>query len=366
MATQTYRVAMIGAGTIVQVGHIPNFQAVPNATVEAICDVNEERAKAVAAEKNVPQVFTDYEKMLADVKPDITVIATPNIFHKPMALAALNAGSHVLCEKPLALTYADAKGMMDLAAAKGLTVNVGSHYRWSDAVRAAKGQADAGFYGEIYAARTVWHRRAGIPGFGSWFTRRSLAGGGSLLDIGIHALDRALFIMDYPTPITVSGVTFSKLGPQGIGLGGWGSDIHKPTDSSQFDVDDLSWALVRFADGSAIQLQVSWAVNHAQQFVTEIYGTKGGASVGDQDQVTLYTILNRQQSDIELDVSRSGKSSYTHLVDNFVRYLDGDESAEIITPEQSLTSVKIIEGVLRSANEGREIRMDELEMEMLS
>ncbi|MCB0065098.1 MAG: hypothetical protein KDE19_23405, partial [Caldilineaceae bacterium] len=94
--------------------------------------------------------------------------------------------------------------------------------------------------------------------------------------------------------------------------------------------------------------------------VTEIYGTKGGASVGDQDQVTLYTILNGQQADIALDVARSGKNSYQHLVQNFIRHLDGDTTAEVITPEQSLTSVKIIEGVLRSATEGREVRVEEL------
>jgi len=332
--SKNYRVAMIGAGTIVRYGHIPNFQSIPNVSVEAVCDVNEERVKEVAGEQNVPHTFTDYEVM-------------------PMA--ALNAGSNVLCEKPLALSYAHAKEMMDLAGSKGLTVNVGSHYRWSDAIRAAKAQAEAGFYGEIYAARTVWHRRSGIPGYGSWFTRNSLAGGGCLLDIGIHALDRALFIMDYPKPVTVSGVTFSKMGTQGIGLGGWGSDIHKPSENVEFDVDDLSWALVRFDNGAALQLQVSWAVNHDQQFVTEIYGTSGGASVGDQDQMTLYTMLNGQESDVEVNVSRSDANSYLHLVRNFIRHLDGDPEAEVITPEQSLTSVKIIEGVLRSANEGREV-----------
>lgn len=358
MANQHYRVAIIGAGTIVQGGHIPNFQSQPNVSVVALCDVNEERAKAVAAEKNVAQVFSDYKQMLSEVKPDITVIATPNVYHKPMAIAALSAGSHVLCEKPLALTYADAKEMMDLAAAKGLTLNVGSHYRWSDAIRAAKVQVDAGFFGEIYAVRTVWHRRSGIPGYGSWFTRKELAGGGSLLDIGIHALDRALYLMGFPQPVTVSGVTFSKLGPQGLGLGRWGADIQKPSGNTQFDVDDLSWALVRFDNGAAIQLQVSWAVNNKDQFFTEIYGTQGGAWVGDQDKVELYTSINGQQSDIQVTVPRSGVGSYKHLVNNFIRHLDGDPSAEIITPQQALTSVKIIEGVLRSATEGREVVLE--------
>lgn len=358
MANQQYRVAIIGAGKIVQVGHIPNFQSIPNVSVVALCDVNKERVKAIAAEKGVAQTFTDYQTMLREVKPDITVIATPNIFHKPMALDALNAGSHVLCEKPLALNYADAKEMMDLAASKGLTLTVGSHYRWSDAIRATKAQVDAGFFGEIYAVRTVWHRRSGIPGFGSWFTRLDLAGGGSLLDIGIHALDRALFLMGYPQPVTVSGVTFSKLGTQGLGLGGWGADIQKPTGNAQFDVDDLAWAFIRFANGAVIQFQVSWAVNHKDQFFTELYGARGGAWIGDQDKVELYTSLNGQLSDVQVTVPRTGIGSYKHLTNNFVRYLEGDPNAEIITPEQALTSVKIIEGILRSATEGHEVVLE--------
>ena len=163
--------------------------------------------------------------------------------------------------------------------------------------------------------------------------------------------------MDFPQPLTVSGVTFSKLGTQGVGLGGWGADIQKPTGNAQFDVDDLSWALIRFDNGAAIQLQVSWAVNNKDQFFTEIYGTRGGASVGDQDQMELYTNLNGQQSDIQVKVARSGTGSYKHLVNNFVRYLDGDPTAEIITPTQALTSVKIIEGVFRSASEGHEVAL---------
>ncbi|MEZ4675440.1 MAG: Gfo/Idh/MocA family oxidoreductase [Caldilineaceae bacterium] len=138
---------------------------------------------------------------------------------------------------------------------------------------------------------------------------------------------------------------------------GWGSDIHKPTDASQFDVDDLSWALVRFANGAALQLQVSWAVNNKDQFYTEIYGTKGGAQVGDQDQLELYTSLNGQQSDIQIKVPRSGAGTYKHLVNNFIRHLEGDPTAEVISPQQALTSVQIIEGVLRSATEGREVEL---------
>ncbi|MEZ4870063.1 MAG: Gfo/Idh/MocA family oxidoreductase [Caldilineaceae bacterium] len=355
MAPQTYRVAFIGAGTIVRLGHIPNFQRLPNVETVAVCDVNEARVKELAAATNIPQTFTDYKEMLTKAQPDITVIATPNIFHKPMAIDALNAGSHVLCEKPLALTYADATEMFDAAAANGRTLTVGTHYRWSDPMQMAKAHANAGFFGRIYAARTVWHRRSGIPGYGSWFTNKDLAGGGGLLDIGVHALDRALYIMDYPQPVTVSGALFSELGPRGLGLGGWGSDIFKPDANTRFDVDDLAWAFVRFENGAVLQFQVSWAVNYADTFGAEIMGTEGGAYIGDRDKVELYTTLNGQRADIKLEMPRNPTNSYQKLVENFVRYLDGDTNAEIVTRAQALTSVKIVDGIMRSAQSGHEV-----------
>lgn len=355
--TKTFRVAFIGAGTIVKFGHIPNFQRLPNVETVAVCDVNEARAKELAASTNVPAAFTDYKAMLAEVKPDITVIATPNIFHKPMAIDALNAGSHVLCEKPLALTYADAVAMFDTAKANARVLTVGTHYRWSDPVQMAKAHANAGFFGKIYAARTIWHRRSGIPGYGSWFTNKELAGGGGLLDIGVHALDRALYIMDYPQPVTVSGALFAEFGPRGQGLGGWGSDIFKPGANVRFDVDDLAWGFVRFANGAVLQFQVSWAVHQPDTFSAEIMGTEGGAYIGDRDKVELYTNLNGQKADIKLEMPRTAANSYQKLVENFVAHLSGDPSAEIVTPEQALTSVKIVDGIFRSAISGREVEV---------
>jgi predicted dehydrogenase len=327
----------------------------------ALCDVNEARAKSAAAEAKIPHAYTDYKKLLAKEKPDITVVATPNVFHTPMSLAALEAGSHVLCEKPVALTYADAKAMFAKAAEVGKTLTVGTHYRWSTPMRAAKANVDAGFFGEIYAARTVWQRRSGIPGYGSWFTNKDLAGGGSLLDIGVHALDRALFLMGFPQPVTVSGMSYAKFGPRGLGLGGWGSDI-LPRDvisSGRYDVDDLSWAFVRFANGVALQFQVAWAQHLAEQFFTEIYGTNGAASVGNRDSVELYTTLNGQQAKVQLEVPNDPVGSYPRLVENFVHYLDGDPSAEIVTPEQALTAIKIVDGIIRSAAAGKEVEVAE-------
>ena len=359
MSTNNYRVAIIGAGSIVRDGHIPNFESIPNARIEALCDVNFARVQALAEANGIPHIFTDYAEMLHEIKPDITVVAVPNIFHKPMTIAALEAGSHVLCEKPLALSAADAQEMLDLAASKDLTLSVGTHFRWSNPVQAAKAHVDAGFFGEIYAARTVWHRRSGIPGFGSWFTNNDFSGGGSLLDIGIHALDRALYLMGFPKPVTVSGASFTKFGNRGMGLGGWGSDISNADSEVRFDVDDLSWAFVRFENGSVLQFQVAWAAHFPDQFFTEIYGTEGGAFVGSQEKVELYKEMNGRQVTINSPIPSRG-NSYRSALSNFVRHLDGDATAEIIRPAQSLTSVRIIEGIQRSAQSGEEVKIEAL------
>ena len=356
---KTWRVAFIGTGMVVQWSHIPSFRRLEGVEAVAVCDVNEERVRSVAKDTGIPQAFTDYREMLEKVQPDITVVATPNIFHKPMTLAALEAGSHVLCEKPLALTYADAKEMMDFAAEKGKILTVGTHYRYSAPMQAAKADVDDGFFGEIYAARTVWQRRAGIPGYGSWFTNRDLAGGGSLLDIGVHALDRVLYLMGYPEAVSVTGVSYDKLGKLGVGLGGWGLDISKPGEGVRYDVDDLTWAFVRFANGVSLIFQVAWASHLPEQFFAELYGTKGGANVTNREGVDLYTVLNGQQAHIETNVPVDKVSSYAHLIENFVARLNGDALVDIITPEQALSSVRIVDGIMRSAALGCEVKLDD-------
>ncbi|GIV74625.1 MULTISPECIES: Gfo/Idh/MocA family protein [Caldilinea] len=352
-----WRVAVIGAGTISQRVHIPVFQKQPNTTVVAVCDVNEARARAVAEETGVAAVYSDYEKMLQEIQPNITVVATPNVFHKPMAIAALEAGSHVLCEKPVALTYADAQVMFATAAAQKRVLTVGTHFRFTAPMQAAKRHAEQGFFGRIYAARTVWQRRNGIPGYGSWFTNKDLAGGGALLDIGVHTLDRALYIMGYPRPRRVSGAMFAEFGPRGRGLGGWGADILQPSANARYDVDDVAWAQVVFEDGAVLQFQVAWASNYPETFVTEIFGNEGGAYIGGWDSVQLYAMLNGLEVKIETELPAQRGSSYEQLINNFVRRLEGDESADIVTPEQALVHVQIVDAIMRSATEGCEVTL---------
>ena len=357
---RTWRVAIIGAGFVVQRAHIPGFQALPHVTIVALADVNQARAQEVAQEAGIPQVYTDYQEMLRRERPDIVVVATPNVFHKPMTLAALEAGAHVLCEKPLALSYADAQEMMALARERGRVLTVGTHFRWSTPMQAAKAQADAGFFGEIYAARSIWNRRTGIPGYGSWFTNRELAGAGALLDIGVHSLDRALHLMGYPQPVRVSGVTKAMFGPRAKGLGGWGIDKQAPDAQARFDVDDFAWAFIRFQNGAVLQLEVAWASHYPEEFLTQIYGTDGGGLVEGSERLTLYTELNGQPVTIQPELPRGGPGSYARMIRDFVRYLDGEPGATIVQPQEALTVALLLEGILRSAERGQEVDLGEI------
>lgn len=359
-SSRTWRVAYIGAGAIIKFAHIPNFSALPNVENVAICDVNEARAEALASETGIKKVYTDYKTMLAKVKPDITVVATPNRFHKEQTIAALEAGSHVLCEKPIAPTYAEAVEMFELAEKLGRVLTVGTHMRFSPHMQAAKQQVAAGFFGRIYAARTLWMRRSGIPGFGGWFTNRDLSMGGVLFDLGVHMLDRALYLMDYPEPVAVSGATFSEFGTRGRGAGGWGMDAMQPVpaEDRRFDVEDFAWAFVRFANGAVLQFQVSWAANMDEQVLTELYGTEGGARIGGWEGLDLFTNLNGQDATISIPTPKSSESSYALLVKHLVSHLDGDAAAEIVTPAQALTSVKIVDAINRSAASGHEITLE--------
>jgi predicted dehydrogenase len=356
---RTWRVAYIGAGAIVKYAHIPNFQAVANTESVAICDVNAARAQALAAETAIPAVYTDYRKMLDEVQPDITVVATPNVFHREMSIAALQAGSNVLCEKPLAPSYAEAVEMFEVARANNRVLTVGSHMRFNDNTQMAKRQADAGFFGKIYASRTTWHRRSGIPGFGGWFTNRELAAGGVLLDLGVHALDRALYIMDFPTPVTVSGAVFAELGSRGRGIGGWGMDSLQPVpvEKRRFDVDDMAWAFVRFDTGAVLQFQVAWAANFPDFWTTELFGTEGGALIDERNKAEFYTTVNGADAVIQVPPPGTPAQSYGVLAANFVRHLEGDPTAEIVTPAQALISVQIVDAISRSAQAGREIEI---------
>jgi len=202
------KVAIIGAGGMAQY-HIDGFRQA-GAEIVAIADLNEEAAKATAEQHGVSQTFASVEGMF-DALPDLDAVSiiVPNKFHAPLAIQALNAGKHVFCEKPPGLNADEVQQMKAAAdaASKRLMFNFNNRAR-PESYAMMEYVAD-GTIGKINSAQAKWIRRTGIPGFGGWFTNKSLSGGGPLIDL-LHMVDLSLHLMGYPEPAYVMGNTFSN------------------------------------------------------------------------------------------------------------------------------------------------------------
>ncbi|SEN30183.1 Gfo/Idh/MocA family protein [Lihuaxuella thermophila] len=273
--TDVLRVGIIGAGGIARGAHLNNYKKLGGRVeVVAVADVVEKTAKECAELYNIPHVFTSYEEMLKSVKLDAVSVCTPNKFHAPATLAALEAGCHVLCEKPPAMTTEEAERMAQAAEKAGKILTYGFHYRHSPEVETLKKFIDAGELGEIYAARCHAIRRRGIPGWGV-FTNKELQGGGPLIDIGVHMLDTALYLMGYPEPELVLGSTYQKIGTRkGVGLlGSW--------DYQNFSVEDMALGMIKFRNGATLILESAFAANVEKHDVMQVslMGDQGGADV---------------------------------------------------------------------------------------
>ncbi len=274
--TRPLRVGIVGAGAIATLGHIPGLQRVPDVQIVAICDTNAERARAAAARFGIPAVFEDYNDMLAQVELDAITVGVPNLYHAPVTLAALAAGKHVLCEKPLAITVADGEAMVEAARRAGLLLAVNMHNRLRADMQVLREIVAGERLGRVGYASARWFRRSGIPGFGSWFTRRDLAGGGVLMDIGVHMLDLATWLLGFPQVAAVRGETQAIHGPRGRGLGGWGIER---VPGGTFDVEDFAASHLRLANGGLVTVEVSWAVHGRDEQRVQLFGDEAGAEL---------------------------------------------------------------------------------------
>jgi predicted dehydrogenase len=329
-------------------GHARGYQSHPGCELVALCDLDEERLKAGVGEFGVLQTYTDAGKMFREAGLDAVSIATPNKFHAPLTIAALEQGLHVLCEKPMARTVREAQRMLAAAEKAGKQLMINFSFRFSDMSFALKQQVDAGVIGEIYFGRTVWHRRRGLPGFGGWFGDQELAGGGPLIDLGVHRLDLALWLMGYPEPVAVSGSTYNPIAAR-----------LAREQKKHFSVEDLACGLIKFANGATLILEASWAVHikEREYMITQLCGTQGGLvqkNVGQGYDFTaeLYTEEGGNLFTKTLDQRLvKAPSAYHEFVDSIL-----EKRPPLATAEQGLKVMKILEGIYQSAAKGREVR----------
>lgn len=273
MAIGPIYVGVVGAGFAGR-SHVELFKQAKNVQLIAICDVDRERGKAISQEFDIPNIFTNYRKILEMTKLDAVSVAVPNVFHCPVTVAALQAGKHVLCEKPLATNAQSAAQMVEAAKKSGKVLSMMLQFRHSPASQLLKRQVEKGMLGKVYYAKASMLRSNAIPR--GWFHVKKLSGGGPLFDLAPHILDVTWWFMGCPKPVSAFGATYSEFGPRGQGLGTWGVGYEEGSP----DVEDLATGVVRFEGGQTIQIEVSWALHQksgTQQ--VSLFGTEAGASL---------------------------------------------------------------------------------------
>ena len=344
------QVAVIGAGAIGR-DHLASFRMHPGAKVVAIAEVSAHRGREAADQFNIPEVVASYKTLLARPEIDVVSIALPNYLHARVALDALRAGKHVMLDKPMATNARDGAKLVAEAKKRGLLFMVGQNLRFTPEVQTAKHILEKGTLGDVYLARTSWNRRAGIPRIGSWFTQKRYAGGGCTYDIGVHALDRCLYLMGEFDAAAVSGQTFAKFGPRGLGNGDWGkSEIDR---NARFDVDDLSIALIKLKSGRTVLLETSWAAHGPLVDVneTQLYGTEAGLRLPPLE-LFRQTATGYTTETVGLMPPRVNTNRMVHFVDCLL-----GKATPYVKPGESLAVQKILDAIYLSASTGREVRI---------
>ncbi len=352
---KTLKIGIIGNGGICKGAHIPAYLEDSRAEIVAVCDKVKEKAEFIK-ENYYPnaKVYTDYKELLKNEDVECVDICTSNYMHSIIAVDAFRAGKHVFCEKPDAIDVSEALKMKKASEEAGKVLMVMRNNRFVDASKYAKKYIEDGKMGAIYAGRCGWQRRRGIPGKGGWFTTKEKSGGGPLIDLGVHMIDLAIWLMGNPTPVAVSGNTYCKFADTNTS-DSVNSDFGSKVENGTFDVEDLAMGLIRFDNGAVLQIEFSWASNikEEKRFV-ELRGEKSGLTWEDNN-VEIYTEVDGQL----LDIKPAGKNDHRGHKNNLVHFLDVvlDGAKPCYEPQQGVDMIKILCAIYESAKTGFEVKL---------
>ena len=351
------RIGIIGCGGIAKGKHMPALQKLDGCEMVAFCDIIPERAEQAAEKFGTPDAkcYIDYKELLADKTIDIVHVCTPNRSHSFITVDALEAGKHVMCEKPMAINSVEAKKMLDAAKRTGKKLTIGYQSRFRDDAQYMKQETLDGTFGEIYYAKATAIRRRAVPTWGV-FLNEYEQGGGPLIDIGTHALDLTLWMMDNYKPKYCVGTTYHKLNNDTNTANMWGD-----WDPEKFTVEDSAFGFIVMENGATITLESSWALNMAdpREAITTICGTKAGADM--LDGLRINGVHNGRQYILKPDFNsggvafNDGKKSEkpaereARLWINAIR----NDTNPITLPEQAYCVTQILEGIYESAKTGK-------------
>jgi predicted dehydrogenase len=307
-----------------------------------------------ASQFGVSRIYARAEDLIRDPDIDIVDICTPNRYHERLAVAALEAGKHVLCEKPLAPTPDEIRRMIAARDASGKLLMTAQHFRFRGTSRALKAEIESGVLGGVYHSR-CWLLRRFLSPVRPGFVLKEHSGGGACIDIGVHILDLGLWLMGNPKPAAVTGVTRTELAKKEGVWSGWGGAI-----PPEMDVEEFACAFVRFADGATLMLEVSWLLHHnteGEDMQVWLYGRDGGCH-WPSCSVTSSNYATRQLYLRTLQLTKDAAEAHAQECIEFVRAIDSGAPSPV-PPEESLDVMTILDAVYRSQAEGREIRLEE-------
>lgn len=351
------RVGVVGLG-YAGTTHLRAFAGIPGVEVVALAGKETDRLAELGAEFGIPHLLEDWQDLVALDTIDIVSIATPNVLHAPISLAALRSGKHVFCEKPLALTAIEAREMVAVAHDVDRVLEVAFNHRRRADVQFARRYLDDEGIGRIYHSRASWKRRAGIPGLHSWFTDAAMAGGGALIDLGPHILDSLLFLLGEPRVVAVSAVTHGELGRAGFGA--MNRQEQMAGGSGAFEVEDLASALLRLDDGSSVAFEISWAGHSVddEDISIELLGVDGGIRLfvpryRADDTLRIYRDQGGVNVTMAPEVHVPG-GEHPLVIREFVDVVrSGDWSRH--HGDFALHRTEVLDACYRSAREGREV-----------
>ncbi len=347
------KVGLVGVGGISRT-HMPGWAASEEAEVVAGSDISNEALEQWGALHNVKRLTTNADELFSDLDIDIIDLCVPNMYHAPLAIAALEAGKHVICEKPLAPTPEDIKKMIAARDKSGKQLMTAQHFRFAGVSQAMKAEIDTGTLGDVYHARGWMLRRNGLIPTAT-FIEKKHSGGGPCIDIGVHILDLTLWMMGNPRPVTVSGVADARLAHLPGAFATW----REGPIPSTFDVEDYAVAFVRFETGATLVLEVSWLLHHdirGEDMQAWIYGDEGGCHwPSAQFLDTNYT--TRQFNNRTLQLTQDKMEPHALECVEFAKAIAAGAPSPV-PAEQSLQVLAILDGIYRSQAEGREVSID--------
>jgi predicted dehydrogenase len=342
------KIGLIGAGGIVRGAHLkPGWTADPNAELAAVCDINETAARSLAADFKIPKVYTDFREMLKKEELDAVDICTPNRVHTPAVIAALEAGKHVLCEKPLAVTVDEILAMREALKKTDRILMTAQHCRFGGDSVAIKSWIDTGALGEVYHTRVNATRRNQLP-VNAGFIDPKLSGGGPCMDIGVHALDTALWLMNFPKPVRVSGRAHTNFAKDFDIPGAWGE-----WDRKLFGVEDFASGYVHFSNGSTMVLEAS-GLQHQEK--EEINATLQGKKASIRwPSGHFHTVINRTLID-GVVLPHSGRHAHTEEILAFSKAIR-EKLPSPVPIDQTIIVIGILEAIMKSSQLNQEIVM---------